>query len=255
MQRANYVPVLLTVERAERISAALAEAGASRLAGVAALPGDPLGIESRVIGSTWCDRVTSDVGHYHYFCGPRRAPRLEDVAEVVDWYRGRPLYARLSPFEADETLLRALAHAGLRQTSFMSVRAGPTAGQDPHPDVVIDPHAFAELWTSDPELRKLVEAEFSQSWRCYVARVAGVPAAYGALYITSDGVGVCAAAATVPEYRGRGLQTALLRTRIAEADRVGCDLVVAQASPGSTSERNMHRLGLSLAYTSVVWTR
>src|SRR6185436_1937291 len=101
---------------------------------------------------------------------------------------------------------------------------------------------------------RLLDAEFSQGWRCYVAVLDGAAVSYGALFLAANGVGVCAAAATRPAWRGRGCQTALLRRRIADAARAGCDLVVVQASPGSGSQRNLQRLGLELAYTRAIWT-
>lgn len=173
---------------------------------------------------------------------------------MADWYRGRSLHVRLSPFEGTEDLLRALSAAGLRQTGFMSVLSGEARAGGAALPVVEDAGVYAELWTPDPEIRPLIRAEFSQSWRCFVALLDGQPAAYGALYVASNGIGVCAGAATLPAYRNRGAQTALLQHRIALARQAGCTHVVMQAQPGSTSERNMQRLGLRLAYTSVVWT-
>ncbi len=67
--------------------------------------------------------------------------------------------------------------------------------------------------------------------------------------------GVLAAAATLPEWRSRGCQTALVRRRLNDAALAGCDLAAVEATPGSASERNLERLGLRLAYTRVIWTR
>jgi GNAT superfamily N-acetyltransferase len=251
-----HAPAVLTDELAQRIGRALREAGAARLAGVAAVPGNPLAIEVRAFGRTVCDLVGSDIGHYHYFNGPRLIASPEDAEAMAAWYRERerPIYVRVSPLDGTEPLLRALAEAGLQQTGFMSVLYGAAVPAASPPWIAEDPHAFVHLWTDDAQWQQLVHAEFSRGWRCYVARVGGTPAAYGALYLATHGVAVCAAAATRPEYRGRGLQATLLKTRMSEAAKAGCDLIVAQASPGSTSQRNMHRVGLLLAYTSVTWT-
>lgn len=54
---------------------------------------------------------------------------------------------------------------------------------------------------------------------------------------------------TLPEYRGRGLQIALLKTRLADARKAGYDLGSVQARPGNGSCRNIERAGFSLAYT------
>ncbi len=54
------------------------------------------------------------------------------------------------------------------------------------------------------------------------------------------------AAATLTEARGRGVQTALLRHRLQLARDAACDLVGVTASVGSTSSRNLQRLGFGL---------
>ena len=54
---------------------------------------------------------------------------------------------------------------------------------------------------------------------------------------------------TLPEYRGRGLQVALLKTRLADARKAGFELASVQARPGNGSCRNIERAGFSLAYT------
>ncbi len=67
-----------------------------------------------------------------------------------------------------------------------------------------------------------------------------------------NGVAVLAGGGTLPEFRGRGGQTALLRRRVSDASSSGCDLVVSQATPGSTSQRNMERIGFHPAYTELI---
>src|SRR5204863_1719207 len=58
------------------------------------------------------------------------------------------------------------------------------------------------------------------AWRLYLARIDGTPAAAAKLFLY-DKVGYFADASTRPEYRGRGLQTALLRHRAAFAAIAG----------------------------------
>jgi ribosomal protein S18 acetylase RimI-like enzyme len=56
-------------------------------------------------------------------------------------------------------------------------------------------------------------------------------------------------AGTLAEYRGRGIQTALLRTRMKAAAEAGCELAVVVTRGGTTSERNCIRLGFRVAYS------
>jgi len=89
-------------------------------------------------------------------------------------------------------------------------------------------------------------------WRHYLATVDGVPAACATLAV-DDGVGYLASAATLPAFRGRGLQSALAARRVADAVAAGCELVSSQASFGSTSHRNLQRAGLEVAFTKATW--
>jgi GNAT superfamily N-acetyltransferase len=58
-------------------------------------------------------------------------------------------------------------------------------------------------------------------------------------------------ASTLPEFRKRGVQTALLRERMKLATTTRCELAVSLARPGSPSERNIIRQGFRSLYTRV----
>jgi len=87
---------------------------------------------------------------------------------------------------------------------------------------------------------------------CLLALVEGVPAGAGALAVQEDGTAVLFGDSTLPEYRNRGVQTALQLERLILAQRAGCDLVTAGSMPGSSSQRNMERQGFRVAYTRAV---
>nr|MDQ3823466.1 GNAT family N-acetyltransferase [Actinomycetota bacterium] len=87
--------------------------------------------------------------------------------------------------------------------------------------------------------------------RTYVAEVDGRAVGAGILTM-SAGVGYLALAATLPAFRGRGCQSALIAARIAAAAAEGCELVVATAEFASISQRNLERAGLRVAYTKPV---
>jgi GNAT superfamily N-acetyltransferase len=59
-------------------------------------------------------------------------------------------------------------------------------------------------------------------------------------------------AATLPEFRGRGIQTTLLEERLRLAQQAGCDLAATLTMPGTSSQRNAERAGFRTAYTKVV---
>jgi ribosomal protein S18 acetylase RimI-like enzyme len=88
--------------------------------------------------------------------------------------------------------------------------------------------------------------------RLYVAYVDRRPAGAAALSL-AEGIGHLANAATLPELRNRGVQTALIRRRIRDAAATGCELVSSGASAGSQSLRNLERSGLHVAYVKTAW--
>jgi ribosomal protein S18 acetylase RimI-like enzyme len=89
------------------------------------------------------------------------------------------------------------------------------------------------------------------SFERYLARVGGAIAGGASLRI-EDGVAQLSGAATRPELRRRGVQSALLRHRLAEAARRGCDLAVVTTQPGSKSQENVQKFGFALLYARAV---
>jgi GNAT superfamily N-acetyltransferase len=114
---------------------------------------------------------------------------------------------------------------------------------------------FAEHFPVTKEILNVMKL-FGQGphTECYLALVDGKPAG-GATLAMRDGVAGLFGASTLPAYRQRGLQTALLQVRLERARAAGCDLGVSLAMPGSASERNIARHGLQTLYTRVKFER
>jgi len=90
----------------------------------------------------------------------------------------------------------------------------------------------------------------------FVARVDGRLVACGTgLAIPEHRIFALCGAGTLAEFRGRGLQTALLRTRMAAAVEAGCEYAVVVTQGGSASQRNAERLGFRVAYSKVTVVR
>jgi GNAT superfamily N-acetyltransferase len=87
--------------------------------------------------------------------------------------------------------------------------------------------------------------------RRYIALRDGIPAG-GASFAVTDGVAQMAGAATLPAHRRRGIQSALLAARLADAAAAGCDIAVVTTQPGSVSQRNVQRSGFDLLYTRAI---
>ena len=77
----------------------------------------------------------------------------------------------------------------------------------------------------------------------------------GATMRLADGIAQLTGAATAPAHRRRGIQTALLSARLADAAAAGCDVAVIITQPGSKSQQNVQRQGFDLLYTRAVLVR
>ncbi|HEX8158149.1 MAG TPA: GNAT family N-acetyltransferase, partial [Solirubrobacteraceae bacterium] len=85
----------------------------------------------------------------------------------------------------------------------------------------------------------------------YVARRDGVIAG-GASFRMAEGVAQLTGAATAPVHRRRGVQSALLSTRLADAAAGGCDIAVVTTQPAAKSQENVQRQGFDLLNTRAV---
>lgn len=97
-------------------------------------------------------------------------------------------------------------------------------------------------------MRQLQCGERSQRFLAYVDdEIAGG----GGLYCRK-GVALFTGASTLPRFRRRGVQTALLDTRLALALEAGCDLGVVTTQPGSKSQQNVQRKGFQRLYSRAI---
>lgn len=117
----------------------------------------------------------------------------------------------------------------------------------------------AEGWGEQPELGSFmldlgrVNAR-AEGTVCFLVEEHGSAIAAGSLHL-HDGVALLSGASTIPRWRGRGAQRALLEARLQFAREHGCDLAMMGAAPGSGSQRNAQRAGFSVAYTRLKWAR
>ncbi|MGE5813737.1 MAG: GNAT family N-acetyltransferase, partial [Acidobacteriota bacterium] len=88
----------------------------------------------------------------------------------------------------------------------------------------------------------------------YIARRDGMVAG-GAAVRRSDGLAQLCGAATLPEHRRRGVQSALRHTRLLDAARAGCDLAIVTTQPGSKSQENVQKVGFELLYVRAILVR
>jgi len=157
------------------------------------------------------------------------------------------------PIELSSVLCRGLDDVPAQSVSAVTARPiGP--GEE-----ALWAGTSAAGWASEPAVAALVRglAEISVhggATACFLAEHDGEPVATGGLYL-HEGVLLLAGASTLPAWRGRGAQNALLGARLRYGAERGADLAMVVALPGSTSQLNAERQGFRMAYTRTKWQR
>jgi ribosomal protein S18 acetylase RimI-like enzyme len=213
--------------------------------------GSPIG---RVTGAG-LDRpfTADDLNRVEQFYRARKAPSQVDLcpmhdAAVFEMFKERGygiaelnnvLYRKL---EADENFPPAPAGYEIRRSRLEEAdAAGAIVESAFFPDGA--PDAFRGLIAPFYQMDGALP---------FVASVAGRLVACGTgLVIPEHKVFALCGAGTLAECRGRGLQTALLRSRMAAAVEAGCEYAVVVTQGGTTSQRNAERLGFRVAYSKV----
>ena len=178
---------------------------------------------------------------------------VDQLDEIAAFYGGTPWWASDSHGLGAELEARGFARdygwmkfsrgvSPRRATSELSVVPVERARAGDFAAVVVGGYSLPG-WT-EPFAANVVDRP---GWSCYVAYDGGRPAGAGALYV-DGGIGWLGFGATLPEYRGRGAQSAILAARIEDARRQGCGTVVTETGEladdrPSSSFRNILRAG------------
>lgn len=91
-------------------------------------------------------------------------------------------------------------------------------------------------------------------YQLYLARREGRLAGAASLRVAGP-IAQLTGSATLPAERRRGVQTALLARRLADAAAAGCAVAVIVTQPGSRSQRNARARGFDLLYTRAILVR
>jgi ribosomal protein S18 acetylase RimI-like enzyme len=122
-----------------------------------------------------------------------------------------------------------------------------------HPDTFDGPPPTESFGRETLE-RVMFDCSRAEGYAMYLGRLQGEIAGGGSIRI-SDGLAQLCGAATLPAFRRRGVQSSLLRARLLDAARQGCDLAVVTTEPGSKSQENVQRAGFALVYARAVLVR
>ena len=218
---------------------------------------DPTGsLWSRVLGLGWDEPITDEL-----------------LTQVLDWYRQRgatSVVLQVSPLVPQKGWEAVLERAGfspsrnwvklVRDTSIPP--AIPT-DLDIRPITEADSQRYAETYWAGFEFEDPLFIEWMarqpamDHWRTFGAFDGDDLAAVGALFLFGD-FGGMSGAATLPAFRNRGAQGALLAVRIDAAAIEGCKWVISETG-AETSENpnpslhNLHRLGFTNLYERRNW--
>jgi len=192
-----------------------------------------------------------------------------ELERLEAWYRerGSATAIEVCPL-ADPSFLCALGRRGylIEEASNLLVRRTYSGEEISPPAVEVCETGNAGEWSEvlargffehEPlpgELEIGLRLFRAEGVRAFVARVDGQPAGGGAIAIV-DGIACLCADATLPAFRDRGAQLSLIRARLAEAVRCGCEFAIAETTPATMSHRNYQRCGFEVAWTKLTFVR
>lgn len=193
----------------------------------------------------------------------RGAPVQAEVSEVADPAVGALLTARGYRLESFENVLGIALDDAYEQVTpaGIDVRVARDEEFEAWLDVVADgfTHPDGQGVPSHEDFPRDVIANAERDFVTagvvpYIALRDGTVAGGAGLRV-ADGIAQLTGAATAPAHRRRGVQTALLSARLADAASAGCDIAVVTTQPGSRSQQNVQRQGFHLLYGRAVLVR
>jgi GNAT superfamily N-acetyltransferase len=264
---------LLSLELAREIELAEAEAAVACAERLSATHGNGAGAVASVGGgyAIYCGAnspVTQAVG-----LGLNGAVNKEEFDRLEEFYfsREEPVRVETCPM-ADGSLIEHYRERGYHVSEFSNVLVRPVekAAAAALPALIeIQKAADGEidLWTltvaqgfaeHSPVTQELLGImrlfAYGKNTECYFARVDGKIAGGATLALRGRIAGLFGAS-TLPQFRNRGVQTALLQVRLQRAAEEGCELAMSLALPGSASQRNITRRGFQTLYTRAKFER
>lgn len=261
----------LTAELAARMSRFFRDSAVRRARLCEGLAGNPLGASVQSFGPAVAIKYR-DGGPIHSNQVFGLEPdALGSLDAILRFYREDGLRCEfpLGVHFLEPDVARLLAEKQVLGTGLVSTQyAAPSGAPPPPPGVTVRRvtddareecfDLFMDVFEVPPQEREgiLLTERLENSLpgsRLYIASADGVPAAAASMDIR-DGVGHLTAGATLPQFRRRGCQAALIQQRLADALDEGCDLAVGNAAPFSGSRQNMERAGMRTAVLGLLLT-
>ena len=198
----------------------------------------------------------------------------EDMERMEKFYRcrGSAVFIEVSPM-ADPSFIEMLGQRGYRVIEFSNMLIREIGREEKFPEfapgITIRPaeaaesrlfaetvsRGFADHFEPTDELIDTIQEFFSGPGLVpYLVWIEGKPIAGGTLGIRK-GIAGLFGMSTLPEFRRRGVQAALISARLEAGRAAGCDIAMSVTQPSSGSQRNLERQGFRVVYTRTKFTR
>ncbi|AGG06779.1 N-acetyltransferase [Dehalococcoides mccartyi] len=200
--------------------------------------------------------------------GLKEALLEEDLPGIEEFYAVHGLKAMLDVCPlVEENMVYILGKRGYTVYQFDSVLVHEVSSfqleiKEP-PGIVIWPvnknnyltwlevvsHGFSSAESDLMSMQSICEPNYhSRNSSAYLAYLDGKPAGGGVLYVRGH-MAELGGDATLPDFRRRGVQTALIQHRMKIARKMGVRQMIFVSAPGNSSERNARRAGFEMAYS------
>ncbi|MFD0713292.1 N-acetyltransferase [Paenibacillus sp. GCM10027626] len=215
---------------AKRIQQSEVDYFTSRISSIGERSGNPEGVEIKRFNGSSCTAFYIKSMPWALFNSIKGFAQadLGNIEEIITFYRDRERRFQLDidPFVSSPQLLRQLAENGLFQESFHSVLYGLPCRERPALPDNIDIHEteneadfdlYAEIHCVGAGMDIAHKHHFANNnigllhragWKLFLAYWNGLPAAVSVMHI-NDNIASFTLAATAPQFRRNGLQTAL----------------------------------------------
>jgi len=266
------VKLVLNKKFAERLEQSEIDVLHSRLTAIKERNGNPMGVEIQRFGNATAFSVKNIPGPSFNTVKGLKDGDEKHIENILDFYNQKeiPVRFELTPAHVSSDFLIYLKKKGLYQSDFHTTLY---ASLPQKLDLIVEPtisirelksnefDTFSEIYSKGFQMPEFLRSGIAQNneilydsenWIFYLASVGNEPAGIGVLFI-KDGMATLAVAATVPHLRNKGIQTALIKKRIFQAELMNCNVAVGQARFGTVSQNNMEKEGLKVAYTKAIW--
>ena len=193
---------------------------------------------------------SAELDRLEQFFRSRKAPVGLELCPLA----GLPLYEALAKreyrlVEVSSVLVRELNSTDEFAASSNGVTIRPATPEDAQLFTRTVAQGFAEHAPPTQAILDVMEGFFhSENTHSFLAFVDDAVAGGASAYAFERVAGMFGAS-TLPSFRGRGVQSALLAARLNWAAGQGCVLAKGVTVPGSTSQRNHERFDFRVAYT------